>query len=296
MMYAIGIDIGGTATRVGVVASDATLVTVERFDTEKSLAGLRGSIVHAVEAVSRRSVAFESQTLRTGLAIPGLLDADRARILRCVNLPFLEEADPMGLLPRSLRETALVLSDAEAATWGECLARDDARRRFAHLRLGTGVGCGVIVDGATVELERRAGQHADVLVCDSSADAPLCGCGRRGCLEMIASRGALSDLSSEYGLGLPLSGLAHAAAGEDPRALALLDRVSRAIAGVVRAFGTGYDVGVVALGGGVVAAWPVLLERVRKIVGEGGAPVVAGCLLGDDAGVVGAGVRSLRRA
>jgi predicted NBD/HSP70 family sugar kinase len=82
--------------------------------------------------------------------------------------------------------------------------------------------------------------------------------------------------------------------GEDPRAMALLDRVSRAIAGVVRAVAAAYGVRLVAMGGGVVAALPLLLERVRELVGEDGAPVVAACFLGDDAGVIGAGVRSLR--
>lgn len=288
MIHAIGIDVGGTATRVGivsnagVVASDSTLVAVEHFQTGSDFATLQQSIADGVASVFRRSGLSQSQALPVGLAIPGLIDGATGRVRRCVNLPFLEGRKTVDLLPEKLRADAYVLSDAEAATWGEYFARDNLPKRFAHLRLGTGVACGVIVDGTMVELKRPVDQHADVLVFDKSADAPLCKCGRRGCLEAIASRGALCDSSRMRGAG-------------DSQAKKLVEGVACAIAVVARRLAGEYGVEVVALGGGVVAEWPGLMECVPGRIGNAGTVRVVGALLGDDAGVVGAAIHALRQ-
>ncbi len=272
-MYAIGIDVGGTTTRVGIVASDSALVSVERFETGEDFASLLDAIAVGVSSVIARSGLSRGECSRAGLAVPGLIDGRSGQVTRCINLPFLEGRHPVELLPVSLRADALVLSDAEAATWGEFAAREESPKRYAHLRLGTGVACGVVVDGLMVELGRPKHQHAYVLVFDDSQDAVMCKCGQRGCLEAVASRGAVGE-----------------GAGE------IVESASRAVAIVIRRIAAEYAIEVVSLGGGVVAEFPAMIELVLREVESVEAFRVEGCLLGDYAGVVGAGVWALRRS
>ncbi len=301
-MRAIGIDIGGTATRVGVVSSDAKIVAIERFPTPADVGGLHDSIANAVASVLAQSSVSQEQCSHIGLALPGLVDAATGRIRRCVNLPFLDAHDPAELLPVEFRANASVMSDAEAATWGEYSACDPSPSRFAHLRLGTGVACGVIVDGAMVKLTRPADQHADVLVYDQSADAKLCKCGRRGCLETIASRGAIFQNARAIGIGDSPDELRRAISNGTPRAIELFDSVSRVVAVIVDQLAREHGVEVVAIGGGIVAALPELLDGVRRYLSDAAGVRAIAALHGDAAGVVGVvgvvgvGKRSLRRS
>jgi len=300
-MNAIGVDIGGTATRVGLVvsvgdgATDATLAVVEHFQTGPDFATLQQAIAEGVTTVCSRSGLSESQSLPVGLAIPGLVNVASSLVRRCVNLPFIEEHNPVELLPESLRADSHVMSDAEAATWGEYYACGNLPKRFAHLRFGTGVACGVIVAGAMVDLKRPIDQHADVLVIDGSVGAVLCKCGRRGCLETIASRDALCDFSRDCGFGGTLAELGRFVSEGDSRAVKLVDKVAGGIAVVASRLAEEYGVEVLALGGGVVAALPQVLESVSRHLGHAGTVRVEGGVMGDEAGVVGAGAAALVR-
>jgi glucokinase len=301
-MHAIGIDIGGTATRVGVVSSDAKIVAIERSPTPANAVALCDSIATGVASVLNQSSLSPAQCSRVGLALPGLIDEVSGRVRRCVNLQFLEGRDPIELLPVALRSDALVMSDAEAATWGEYSACDPSPSRFAHLRLGTGVACGVIVDGAMVKLTRPADQHADVLVYDQSADAKLCKCGRRGCLETIASRGAIFQNARAIGIGDSPDELRRAISNGTPRAIELVDSASRVVAVIVDQLAREHGVEVVAIGGGIVAALTELLDGVRRHLSDAAGVRATAALHGDAAGVVGVvgvvgvGKRSLRRS
>lgn len=265
-MHAIGIDIGGTTTRVGIVAGESTLLHVERFETGGDFGALAESITKSISMLFASAGLSKDSHTSVGLAVPGLIQTESGLISRCVNLPFLEGTDPADLVPETLRANTRVLSDAEAATWGEYAALKSQTSRFAHLRLGTGIGCGVIVGGALVDLQRPPNQHPDVLVFDRSKSAAICKCGRRGCLETILASGD------------PIS----------------LETITSGVSAVVENLFTQHGVEVVSLGGGLVTKHPSIVESVRQKTQDSGQIRIQSCLLGDDAGVIGAGILSLK--
>jgi len=290
-MFAIGVDIGGTTTRVGVVKRGGMLLAMETFPTPTGFASLREAIGRAAAKVLGQPCLHGDRLIPAGIAAPGVMDEMTGRTRRSLHLPFLESRNPLDLLPLSLQQGAVLLSDATAAAWGEFSVCKGAARRFAHLRLGTGVACGVIIDGKAIELKRSPNRHADVVqVRHGPGSEALCDCGGRGCLEAIASRPALCVSARKKKLGDSLTELAKHVAEGKPDATGILGGVERAVAVVVKQLAGEYGVDLVVLGGGVLAELPCIMQGVQRRLGREDSPRVEAGLLGDGAGVVGAGM------
>lgn len=221
------------------------------------------------------SVRSGASTARIGLAIPGIRDASGAVMLRAVNLPALANVNLFDLLRRAGCEDAVVESDANAAGWAQWHAASAAARidRFVYLSLGTGVGGCVILDGAIVRHTRGGPGHLGHIVVDTSADAPRCPCGARGCFEAV--------LQHERATGSLDAGA--------------LDSVAGALAILLTDLAHLYAPDRVLLGGGVIDHSPELVERVRQRfdsqrsrIAPPHLTVAAAPLRSDDAGWIGA--------
>jgi len=181
------------------------------------------------------------------------------------------------------------MTDAEAATWGEYVDFGSPATSFAHLRLGTGVACGVVVDGRLIPTDPQRRTHWPVLVVDERADAPLCPCGLRGCLEGFAGGDSIMRQARDMGFR-DLSEFEHGVHSNYEAAVRIMDQ---AAIGVCRAIGNlavKFAVTNVVLGGGILAALPSLFLRVQQALAKSASPGV--CIrmsrLGDDAGIIGA--------
>jgi len=197
-----------------------------------------------------------------GVALPGLISADRQRLRRCVNLPFLEGRD----LAEDVRQLAgakpALFTDADAATWGEYAAISPRPERFVHLRIGTGVALGAVIDGAIHAIEPGRTTHSTLLVIDERHAAVPCECGLRGCLEGVASGRAI-EASARAGPTTGASALSDALRRCDPLALALVERIGRAVAAALAQVTASLDPEVILLGGGVIEHLPHLFEAVE---------------------------------
>jgi len=292
----VGVDIGGSTYRVGLVEGSGRLiakVTGATSNLEDAGAFLRvlEEDICRLTADDRRSGVHR---LTIGIALPGTLNEDRSRVVRCVNLPFFEGAAIVEELVARLDASVLLMTDAEAATWGEFAVLDPSPARFAHLRLGTGVACGVVRDGRVVRLDLKRATHLPALVVDAGEGAAACPCGLRGCLETIAAGPAIVRRAMERGIAADLSTLERKCHNGDTSALALLDEIASAVGCAVMNLGHAYGVTQVSLGGGVLALFPYLRRRVTG-AGAGTKGLLSdidvalfAARLGDDAGLLGA--------
>ncbi len=277
----IGIDIGGTRTRVGVVDDEYRIIAKSEFSTPTSggRSALVGQLAEHIEKLHGLTAGGIPLDTPVGIAVPGLVDSATGVVARSVNLPFLEGASIRDILPAGRVGAALLMTDIEAATWAEYRAHEEAVARFVHLRIGTGVGCGMIVGGSYVEPPRATPGHADVLIVDDRPDAPSCVCGRRGCLELFVSRRALSRKLESAGWTPGRE--------QSDATRAVIDKasewLSKALARLVETLGPS----VICLGGGVVHAWPDLLRGA-----DGETKPIRLATLGDDAGMIGAALRA----
>ena len=296
---AIGIDMGGTTTRAGMVVGGDIVGPVRRVATSElgSFPGLIEWIVSTVQALSARTEASSADPPGVNMSVPGLLDERSERVSHCINVPWLNDQPLVRAVTEALGRRVALVTDSNAATWGEYVARPNRPSSFAHMRLGTGVAFGLVADGALVDLDRGRTQHLETLIVDHSAKAQRCGCGLRGCLETVSSGIVLERSGRALGLGPSLQDLARADKKGVREANALLSETARSIRMAIENVRARWNPEVVALGGGVIETIPALLERVVNPLNEPGrhgavAPPTIGSitppLLGDNAGVVGA--------
>lgn len=189
-MYTIGIDIGGTSVKIGLV-EDGTILHRKVFKTEKGLPQ-EDSVALLCEKVSE--FIFDHRVMKDalsgiGICSPGLIDSENGNVIYAANLKW-KNLPLTEIVENALRLPCRLINDASAATLAEWLyGSGKGCDNLLMLTLGTGVGSGLIVNGQPVEGNKRQGlQFGHTVI---KTNGRLCSCGRRGCLEMYASAQAL---------------------------------------------------------------------------------------------------------
>jgi glucokinase len=291
-MLAIGIDVGGTSIRAAAIDFNGRILFSRRAPTPPTFDDFCEWIVQALHHI--REDTADGIVIGVGLALPGVFDAERGVLKRCVNLPFLEGRLLRDELSKNTGVAVRLMTDADAATWGEYTSSIPHPRAFVHLRLGTGVACGIVVDNRLQPTDHGRKTHWKVLVVDNRADAIACPCGLRGCLETIASGPALEAQARKMGFIDGLDGLQQAWERKEPAARTIIDSAANATASAICNLKSQIPIGaVVCLGGGVITALPCLLEQTAKHLRSfednfARLVVVHPARFGDDVGVIGA--------
>lgn len=302
---ALGIDLGGTWVRAGLVTAGGQVSGLVRRPTPP--AGEPRALVKTVAAAARDAAAGALPE-RVGIALPGIWDRSTTTMRAALNLQRLEGVNLRELFEAALRRRALFETDVNAAGWGHWAAwgtagttptRTPRPRRFVYLALGTGVGGCVILNGRIVRHTRGGAGHFGHLIVDTRPSAPRCRCGAQGCLEAIAGGAALNRQLSER---------RHASqrqrrASQRRRPLTapdVLAPVARALAVGLLQVANIYAPDVIALGGGVIEAHPDLVSRAAHALDEltcslppRDLVIERAALPADQAGVVGAGLLAL---
>ncbi|HEX7451570.1 MAG TPA: ROK family protein, partial [Polyangiaceae bacterium] len=181
----IGVDFGGTQVKAGIVESGE----VVRSTSTPTRAG--SSPGEVLDTIASTVLALSSKPDAVGVAIPGEVNSE-GRCWRLPNVPGFEGVHIGEELAKRLHCPIAVENDATTAALGERLyGHGREHPSFLMLTLGTGVGGGLVLGhqlypGAT----GFAGEVGHMKV-DTSADAPLCACGQRGCVETFAGTRAL---------------------------------------------------------------------------------------------------------
>ncbi len=306
-MATIGIDIGGTTTRAGLVDQTGRLLIAQRLPTPRSADAFFDKLCARIASLRESEAAHGPGVSALGVALPGLIDSDRGRLVRSVNLPFLEGNPVRHELAARTGLPVMLTTDADAATWGEYSARSPRAARFVHLRLGTGVACGVVLDGKLQPTGQPRATHWNVLVVDRGPSAIACPCGLRGCLETIASGPAIEQRAMSLGLtpsaftgegrgegrrSRTLRDLQEAFVQRDTGARALIDEITRGVITAISNLRSQIsNLESVCLGGGVLSALPCLFEATSTQWAQhpdAGSASLYLARLGDNAGVIGA--------
>lgn len=299
-MSVVGVDLGGTGLRAGVVEADGAVRGLRAFEH----GGLRRPL-DAIEAVARavELVAQGEPVDAVGVGVAAWVERATGFITRAPNLgwvdvPFAE------LLARRLGVPVVVHNDLKAIAWGEYrFGAGVGADTLLVVFLGTGVGS-AIVAGGTLWTGARGfgGEIGHVKV--GPDDGPLCGCGRRGCLEAYVGGGALARRAAEArakgrlakcGDGeITAMALERAARGGDPDARTLLEQGGDLLGRTLGAMVNVLNPDVLLLGGGVWFASDYVQDAVREGIDFTSHPDlrksvrIVGSALGSSAGVLGA--------
>ena len=299
----IGIDLGGTNTKGGVLDAAGRLTTRLSIATEAE----RG-FEHVFERIVRlvRDLSGQScgDAVGVGLAAPGPLSHATGVIHAAPNLPGWVNIRLAELLSAAVGLPVGLENDANAAAYGEHIAGAGVGcQNMVMLTLGTGVGGGVILGGQLVRgAFESAGEVGHMIV---ALDGRPCPCGQRGCLERYASAAAIAararqriDAGDETvlpeGRDLDAQDVAEAAGRGDALAREIWEDACRRLAQACVNLTHLINVERIVLGGGLSAAGEALLEPTRRhfealfwrLTDE--RPQILTARLGDDAGVIGA--------
>lgn len=303
----VGVDIGGTAIKVGICNLEGKLLHTYEGPTEVSKG--TDAILNNIAAYARKIVEdspFEwEQVEGIGIGIAGFLDIPNGIVSFSPNLG-LRNVNLKQYLEDKLEKKVYINNDANVAALGE--AWSGAGRDVGHCvcyTLGTGVGGGIIINGKIVEgYAGKAGELGHIQIVPD-LEAIQCGCGKMGCLETVSSATGIIRMAKD------------AVARGDRTSLSLVDNimakdvVDAAKAGdevAIRivnraAYYLGKSMSVVSvvlnpqrfiIGGGVSKAGEYLFEQIREVFAkltpessQEGVEIVP-AQLGNDAGIVGA--------
>jgi len=313
--YVVGIDLGGTKIYTALAQLNGELVAEIIEPTEKDEKKLLNQLVSLVKRVIAQRGVSKEKVLGIGIGAPGTVDFRTGTLITAPNLPW--QNYPLKIkLQAELRLPVEVDNDANLAALGEY--KYGAGRGFkdmVYVTVSTGVGAGIIIGGQLYRgSSGSAGELGHTVV---EPGGPKCNCGKKGCLEVMASGTAIGKLARQLvddGFGQEILNLAEGikenitakTVGEaflagDPEARAILEEVAFylgiGLSNVINLL----NPSLLALGGGVINIGEPFLELVKEELAQQVLPqpykdlTIRKAELGAKTGVMGAVALALER-
>jgi len=319
--YAIGINVGGTSIKLGLVCCDnwsivaRTVVQGKDYDTAD---GFFKSIPEAIHYLYTEAGVRKKQVLGIGIGLPGCVDSVRGIVKDLTNLPHWRgEVTVKKTLESLLGIPTYIDNDVNLMSLAELIrGAGKGCRNMLCVTLGTGVGGGVIIDGKLYRGSTlSAGEIGHITL---FKDGEKCNCGNQGCLERyvgnvaIVNRTAQAIKESTLNKSILLKNIDTDISKLTPKIISQSayqgDELSKYIWQE-----TGTYIGIVfaamvnvlnpdkiVVGGGVAQAGDILFDAIRKTIDERAMPVPAervelvAAMLGEDAGIYGSAIYSVK--
>ncbi|HFU4466906.1 TPA: ROK family glucokinase [Streptococcus suis] len=308
----IGIDLGGTSVKLAILTTEGEIQ--EKWSIKTNILDEGSHIVpDIIDSIKHR---FETHGLTkddflgVGMGSPGVVDSEAGTVIGAYNLNWKTLQLVKEQFESALGLPFFIDNDANVAALGEqWVGAGNNNPNVVFMTLGTGVGGGVIAAGNLIRGVKGAGGELGHITVDF--DAPFaCTCGKKGCLETVASATGIVNLSRRYadqyagdaklkqmiddGQDVTAKDVFDLAKEGDDLALIVYRHFSEylgvACANIAAVLNPAYIV----LGGGVSAAGDFLLDGVRKVFAENSFPQIKEstqivlATRGNDAGVLGA--------
>ena len=258
------VDVGGTRIKAALVTAAYETRAAVTTPTPKDIAADIGAVVHATVTDLLATAAKDDRPARLvgcGVVVPGLVDEVRGVGLYSVNLGW-RDLPIRDSVASVLGVPSAVGHDVRAGLLAETrLGAARGARHALFLPVGTGIAGALLLDGAVISADGRAGELGH-LVIDPSG--PTCRCGATGCLEVIASAAAIErEFAARTGEAAPAEEIAVRASAGDPDASAVWARATAALAQAIVATVTITGVDLVLIGGGLAESGAALLDPLR---------------------------------
>jgi N-acylmannosamine kinase len=225
-MTTLAIDLGGTKLAAALV--DERLNLLERRELPTPASKAPEALRAALQALV---MPLFSQAQRVAIASTGIISGGVLQAINPHNLggllhfPLTETLEKITGLP------ALAVNDAQAAAWAEYHSLGDDVRDMVFITVSTGVGGGIVSDGRLLTGNGGLAGHLGHTLADPNG--PICGCGRRGCVEAIASgRGMAAAARGELS-GCDAKAIFIRAGQGDEQAVGLIHRSAQTLARLI---------------------------------------------------------------
>lgn len=306
--HAIGIDLGGTSIKLGIVSLKGKINKQTSVDTKAE--GGPDSVISQIQLGVKELLQKEKYSIKgIGIGSPGVVSIKKGTVENPPNLPGWGKVNLGKILTKTLKYDVFVENDANAAAIGEMVFGAGKRiKSFVMVTLGTGVGGGVILNKEIYRGEFGAAGEIGHITIDYKG--PKCNCGSYGCIETYAGN---SYIVNRVKLALPekrdskiwefidndLSRLSpkiidSAATEGDCYALEVIRELGMYIGSALASVSNMLDVGTFIIGGGVAGFGEPLFKsideniRARVLIPLKSRVRVIPADLKNDAGILGA--------
>lgn len=302
------VDLGGTKIFTVIADQKLNILARQRIKTpaDQSAGILIKEMVQSVLDALQSVGAEKSDLEAVGVCAPGFFDWQDRILLDSPNLPYLNNVPLEKVIGEELQVPVVAENDANAAALGEArFGAGKGSKDVVFVTVSTGIGAGLVLDGKLYRGSRGfSGEIGHMAV---KWDGPLCGCGRRGCLEAVSSGTAIARSAKEAVLAgekTILTALAEkkeisakdifaAAAAKDPVAEKIVEEATHYLGiGFVNTVNM-LNPAVLVVGGGVAEAGEALLAPLRQIIADHAVSHIAKTValrkaeLGTEAGAIG---------
>jgi glucokinase len=202
----LGIDLGGTRIKIGVVDEQGGLSNMRKFATRVDLGreALTRRIIRLIQKSLSDDPDLRNPPAGIGLGAAGMIDVREGLVLLSPNFPDWHQVPLARLISEQTGLPTFLDNDANASTYGEkWIGAGKDMDNFACLTLGTGVGSGLILGGRLWYGSQGSGPEIGHMTIHPRGRR--CLCGNRGCLETLASAGWLVKRASKKGRAESLS-------------------------------------------------------------------------------------------
>ena len=304
----LGVDIGATSVDVAVTNGRLEVLGhVARACDVRD--GPDVVLAHVNELAGKLRADCDAAELHgAGIGVPGPVSFREGMPVAPPIMPGWDQYPVREEMSQALGCPVLVDNDVNIMALGELhagLARNV--EDFLFVKIGTGIGCGIVVDGTIYR--GMSGSAGDIGHIQSDDDGPICACGNTGCLEACFSGAALARMAlaaARAGRSEPLArrleeageltaaDVSAAVAEGDPVATRMMRDGGRQVGKVLAGLVSFFNPGLVIIGGGVTGLGHPLLAEIRSTVYRRSTPLATGNLplvlseLGGTAGVIGA--------
>jgi len=293
---ALGIDIGGTNVKLGLVDVEGRVLGRRRFAyaSVPSFAALCDRLVSDMREMEREAQRIASCI---GVAAPGHAQAGNGLMVDgTANVPLLHNRSLSAVLRQRLCLSVATINDGTAAALGELnFGSGRGCKRFVVVTFGTGVGGGVVIDGHIINGDDGEPPEIGAMVLNEPMESPRT-------LEEFACAAGFAAAYQRHGGPHRLSPeaiFARAGAGEEP-AIRSIEETCRRIAQAFGILTNTLNLNACLVGGGIAAAGEALLEPIRRHLPDFTWPYLLSrtrvelAATGSDAGTLGAAALALR--
>ncbi len=291
-VFRVGVDLGGTKMLALVFDKSYKVIGREKKKTKatKSSKALFSDITSTIKSALEDADINKNALQGIGIGVPGPVEFEKGNIIFTPNLPFKDFA-MKSKLSKVFGAPVTVDNDVNVGLLAELhFGAAENKKHVLGVFPGTGIGGGLIINGKVFRgASGAAGEIGHTLV---DPDGPMCGCGRRGCLEAIVGRPAIASQAAVMAMrgsapyladnvgtdpaDIRSGALARSIKAGDKAIKELLTHSARLLGRGLSGILNTLSPDTIVLGGGLVEALPdIFLKEVGKGVKESVVPCIA---------------------
>ena len=298
--YVIGVDVGGTKIKLGIVHPRGQVIARTSFATKlfaSSKTKFIAALAREIGTIITQAGLTKKDVAGVGIGLPGLVDHTKGIVRFLPNIPGWRNVRLKAILQRTLKLPVFIDNDAKLITLAEWkFGAGKGVSNMVCLTLGTGIGSGLILDN---RLYRGTGNAAGELGhVPLNEQGPACNCGGYGCFEAyIGNRRLTARANAVMGRkGMTLEGMFQLAKAGNAKALRFWKETAGHLGNGLVMVVNLLNPRLIVIGGGVSNNDRFLFKTARAVIARRAMSTKSAMVkivrarLGDDAGIIGAQV------